>query len=425
MRPLLRSLLPFLLLLAAGCGNGTLGDIWHSFPEEVFNPPSDGGGGGGGGGGGVTLEEVAGLAGGQNVTGTVKNIALATVAGETFAFLAAGTDGCHVVDVTAPDLVTGSSYVTTIRPSALTVAPAELAGGRVDAVAVVDNTFLVCVAVTAAVPNCVSVFNLQTLIPAATSSTADLSASFIPPTTPGTDLIAVTGDSMGKGGGVAGVAGSFYVATGSKLASAKIELTGVPPALTWTLGADVPLGTPAFTSVTDVTVGTAVGATAIFASGKRDDGKFAVALTAPGVPVAVSTVVESEVQRVIDDFVSTAGNYPLDLAFDVLNLYVTGNDEVFVYSVSSGSLQLVSTISSTGSKTISVAGGSSAFAVGAGDAIRVGTNVLGQARVTGAHTFPSTYTVRGVAVRSTNEGAFFLACAGTGGLRILRVPSGP
>jgi len=422
MRPLLRSLLPSLLLLAAGCGNGTLGDIWHSFPEGVFNP--DQGGGGGGGGGGVTLEEVASLAGGQKVTGTVKNIALATIGGETFAFLAAGTDGCHVVDVTAPDLVTAKSYVTTIRPSVLTVAPAELAGGRVDAVAVVDNTFLVCVAVNAGAANCVSVFNLQLLIPAATSSTADLSASFIPPTTPGTDAIVVTGDMSGKGGGVAGVTGTIYVATGTKLASAKIDISAAP-ALTWTLGADVSLGTPAFTTVTDVTVGTAVGATAIFASGKRDDGKFAVAITTPGAPSAVSTVVDSEVQKVIDDFVTTEGTYPLDLAFDVLNLYVTGNNEVFVYGVSTGSLQLTSTISSTGSKTISVAGGSSAFAVGAGDAVRIGTNVIGQARVTGSLTFPGTFTVRGVAIRSTSEGAFFLACAGTGGLRILRVPSAP
>ncbi len=420
MRPLLRSLLPLLVLAAAGCGNGTLGDVWHSFPEEVFNPPDDGGGGGGGGG--ITLEEVAALAGGQGITGTVKNIALANVAGETFAFLAAGTDGCHVVDVTSPDLVNSGSYVTTIRPSVLT-APAEIAGGRVDTVAVVDNTFLVCVAVSPTAANCVSVFNLPALIAAATSSTADLSIAFIPPTTPGTDAIAVTGDSLGKGGGVAGTTGAFFVATGTQLAAAKIALSGT--GLTWTLDPPISLGTPAFTTVTDVAVGAAAGVTAVFASGKRADGEFAVATVTPGTGIAVSTVVDSEVQRVIDDFVSTGGNYPLDLAFDALTLYVTANNEVFVFGVTPAGLSLTSTISSTGSKTIAVGAGSGSFAVGAGDAVRVGTSALGQARVTGSLTFPGTYTIRGVAIRSTSEGLFFLACAGTGGLRVLQVPSAP
>jgi hypothetical protein len=427
MRPLLRSLLPFLLLLA-GCGNGTLGDIWDSFPEEAFNPPDDGGGGGGGGGGGVTLEEIAAIAAGQGVSGTVKNIALATVGSETFAFLAAGTDGCHVVDVTSPDLVTSTSYVTTIRQSVLTL-PVEIAGGRVDAVAVVDNTFLVCVAVVAgATPttNCVTVFTLPTLIAAATSSTADLSAAIVLPTTPGTDLIAVTGDSLGKGGGAAGVNGNFLVATGTALTAAKIEATGTPPTLTWTLQAAPNLGTPAFTTVTDVAVGAAGGLTAVFASGKRADGEFAVSSTTLGTPLpGVQTVIESEVQRVIDDFVSTAGNYPLDLAFDALTLYVTANNEVFVYNVSTSTtgLSLVSTVSSTGTSTIAVGAGSGAFVVGAGDTVRSGASALGQARLTGSLAFPGTFTMRGVATRSTPEGLFFLACAGTGGLRILQVPS--
>lgn len=429
MRPLLRSLLPFLVLLAAGCGNGTLGDIWDALPEQAFNP-DDGGGGGGGGGGGATLEEVAAIAGSQGVIGTVKNIALATVGSETFAFLAAGPDGCHVIDVTSPDLVASNSYVTTIRPLVL-AAPAALAGGRVDAVAVVDNAALVCVAVVPGTStNCVTVFNLPALIAAATSSTADLSAAFVPPTTPGTDLIAVTGDSLGKGGGVAGVNGNFLVATGTALVAAKIEVTGAPPALSWTLQAAPGLGTPAFTSVTDVAVGSAGGVTAIFASGKRSDGEFAVSSTSLGSPLpGVQTVIDSEVQRVIDDFVSTAGNYPLDLAFDALTLYVTANNEVFVYTVSTTStgLSLVSTVSNTGSSTIAVGAGSGSFVIGAGDTVRVGTAALGQARLTGSRKFPGTYTMRGVATRATPEGLFFLACAGTGGLRILKVaaPTGP
>jgi hypothetical protein len=419
MRPLLRSLLPFLLLVVSSCGNGTLGDIWESFPDEVFNPPDDGGGGGGGGGG-ITLEEVAAIAGGQGVIGTVKNIALATIGGKTYAFLAAGTDGCHVVDVTEPENLEPSSYITTIRPLVLTT-PAELAGGRVDSVGVVTNTYLVCVAVNAAVPNCVTVFNLQTLIDAATSSTADLSTAFVPPTTPGTDAIAVAGDTVSKGGGVAGVLGEFFVATGTKLASARIELTG-----TWTLvSADVSLGTPAFTTVTDVAATSISGLTVVFASGKRVDGEFAV--VSLGAGTAISTVVDSEVQRIVDDPISTAGNYPLDLAVDAaLNLFVTGNDEVFVYGITP-TLSLASTVSSTGGETIAVGATAGSFIVGAGDSVRVGSNALGQARLTGSLTFPGTYTIRGVAIRSTSTGVFFLACAGTGGLRVLQVPgaSGP
>ncbi len=425
MRPLLRGLLPFLLFALTGCGNGTLADIWDSFPEEAFNPPGDGGGGGGGGGG-ATLEEIAAIAGGQGVTGTVTNISLATVAGETFAFLSAGAEGCHVVDVTAPDLLNAQSYVTTIRPAALT-APAEIAGGRVDATAVVDGTYLVCIAVAPAAPNAVSVFHIPTLINAASASPpTDISAAFVPPATPGTDAIVVTGDPLGKGGGVSGAGGQFFVATGTAVARGAV--TGTPPAAGWTLvTAALDLGTPAFTTVTDVVVN---ATTAVYASGKRSDGKFGFAVLAnPVIPIPQPpTFVEvlGTIQSVADSTIAAAGNYPLDLAIDTLNLYVTGNNELLVYNATNPFLPaLVTTVTSTGSKTIAVAGSGGAFAVGAGDAVRVGTNLLGQARVTGSLTFPGTYTIRGVAIRSTAEGIFFLVCAGTGGMRVVRTPSTP
>jgi hypothetical protein len=419
MRPLLRSLLPFLLLALSGCGNGTLADIWDSFPEEAFNPPDDGGEGGGGGGG-VTLTEVAALAGGQGVTGTVKNIALATVAGDTYAFLAAGPDGCHIVDVTAPDLVSAGSYVTTIRPSALT-APAEIAGGSVDAIAIVDGTYLVCVAVAPAATNSVSVFHIPTLITAATASPpTDISAAFVMP--PATGIV-ITGDVTGKGGGVSGAGGMFFVATGTALAHAGVA--GTPPLAGWTvITASVGLGTPAFTTVTDVVVNQT---TAVYASGKRSDGKFGFAVLAnPTLPIpSPPTFVEvlGAIQSVADASIAAPGNYPLDLGLDTLNLYVTGNNEVLVYNATNPfAPALVTTLASTGSRTISVSGSGGAFAIGAGDAVRAGTNLLGQARVTGSLSFPGTYTVRGVAIRSTSEGVFLLVCAGTGGLRVVEVP---
>jgi hypothetical protein len=412
-RPRRRALLALALCAAlAGCGNGTLADIWDSFPEEAFNPPGDDGGGGGGGGG-VSLTEVAALAGGQGVTGTVKNIALATVSSDTYAFLAAGTDGCHIVDVTNPDLINAQSVLATIPGP-------TVAGAKVDALAVVDGVFLVCVAVAPGAPNAVTVFHLPTLISAA-SSGMPLSGAVIPPAGM-TDAIAVPGDMAGKGGGVSGAGGAFFVATGTALAHAMI--TGAPPAGTWTLvSASLPLGTPGFTNVTDVAAQT----TAVYASGKRTDGQFGlVVIPHPSVPLPQPPVfiqVDSEVQRVIDDFISTAGNYPLDLAIDTLSLYVTGNAELFVFNITNPFLPaLTATVPSTGSKTIAVAGGTGVFAVGAGDAVRAGTNVLGQARIIGSLTVSSTFTIRGVAIRSTDDGVFALVCAGTGGIRVVEIP---
>ncbi len=422
MRPLLRGLLPLLILGIAGCGNGTLADIWDSFPEEAFNPPDDGGGGGGGGGGGITLEEVAAIAGGQGVTGTVKNIVLAEVSSETFAFLAAGVDGCHIVDVTEPDLVNASSYVSTIRP--LVLPTATLAGGRVDGVAVVDGTYLVCMAVAPGATNCISVFHLQTLIPLAKiSSVTDLSPSFVPPAT-AADAIVVAGSTVGKGGAVSGAGGMFFVATGTALAQAGVS--GTPPAAGWTVvNPSLGLGTTGFSTVTDVAVNQT---TSIYVSGQRTDGKFGfAALANPAVPIPVEPAfveVSGAIQSVADDSIAGPGNYPLDIAVDALSLYVTGNNEVFVYAITPISLTpaLATTVTSTGSKTIAVSGSGGAFAIGAGNTVRAGTNLLGQARVTGSLAFPNTFTIRGVAIRSTDAGVFLLVCAGTGGLRVVQVP---
>ena len=142
------------LFLAVPACSGNIGDVFSIFPREAFD---DGGGTGGGDGGGgppapFIPADIGGLAGGQGVTGEVRNIAIATVGFRTYAFLAAGTDGIHVVDMTEPDLVSDNSFVTTVNSSTLT-APAALAGGAVHDLTVVDNTFLVCIAVGTGAPN--------------------------------------------------------------------------------------------------------------------------------------------------------------------------------------------------------------------------------------------------------------------------------
>jgi hypothetical protein len=184
------------------------------------------------------------------------------------------------------------------------------------------------------------------------------------------------------------------------------------------------LGTTGFTSVTDVTVNQTF---AIYASGQRTDSKFGLAVLghpALGtVPTPVFIEVQSEVQRIADDFVAGPGNYPLDLTLDTLTLYVTGNNEIFVYNASPlVPPTLATTVANSGSKTIATASGGGVFVVGAGDAVRAGTSVLGAAAITGSLTFPGTFTIRGVAVRSTDAGTFALVCAGNGGLRVVQIP---
>ena len=164
------SLLLILTILPA-CG-GDIGALFDAFPPEAFQP--DGGAGGeipdipGGPGGTFRALEVGFLEAAQGVTGDVRNIALAQVGTQNLAFLAAGANGVHMVDTTQPELINSSDYITTIRDSVLT-APAMISGGRVDAIAVVDNTYLVCVAIGSGATDAVTVFHIPTLIMAATS----------------------------------------------------------------------------------------------------------------------------------------------------------------------------------------------------------------------------------------------------------------
>jgi len=106
-------LLVLALLATAGCGNGNIGDLFSIFPKEAFEGDGDIPGDGE-----IPLPfqpgEIGLLASGQGVTGDVRNIALATQSGLTYAFLAAGTDGFHVADVTLPDLINTDSYVANV-----------------------------------------------------------------------------------------------------------------------------------------------------------------------------------------------------------------------------------------------------------------------------------------------------------------------
>ena len=178
----MRTLPILLFLITLPACDANIGDLFGVFPADVFQPETPDGGGPipPDGGGGFRAEEVAFLEAAQGVTGDVRNIALAQVGIVSLAFLTAGTDGVHMVDVTQPELVNSGDFLTTIHDSVLTAPPAAIAGGRVDALAVVDNTYLICLAVGSGAPNAVTVFHIPTLLSSATSPVADLSAAFVP-----------------------------------------------------------------------------------------------------------------------------------------------------------------------------------------------------------------------------------------------------
>ena len=409
---------PVLLILAllatAGCGNGNIGDLFSIFPKEAFEGDGDIPGDGE-----IPLPfqpgETGLLASGQGVTGDVRNIALATQSGLTYAFLAAGTDGFHVADVTLPDLINTDSYVANVRNGAGGV---TIAGVAVHDLTVVDNRFLICIAVSASAPNAVTVFDLDLLIPAVLANpTADLSATIIPPA-PAT-AIAVPG-AGGKGGGVSGSTASFFVATGTGLVGAAIDAT-IP---TWVVSPVQPdFGATNPATITDVLVN---GNTALYATGTNTAGDFGLfVMPHPALPIPSTPafqLVQGNFQSVVDNHVTGPGTYPLDLASNGLNLYLSGVDEILVYSITNPlGPALLSNIKQTGPNTITVAAEGVTFTAGADDALVIGSNVLGQTVVTGEVSFPTTFTIRGVAMRTTDVGSFAFCCAGTSGMRVVQL----
>ncbi len=425
----MRALFLLFFLASLPACSGTVGDLFGVFPADVFQPEDPGGGDPGipPGGGGFTATEIGFLEAAQGVTGDVRNIALAQVGVLSVAFLTAGTDGVHMVDVTQPELVNSSDFITTIHDSVLT-APAAIAGGRVDALAVVDNTYLICVAVGSGAPNAVSVFHIPTLIGLATSPVADLSAAFVPKTL-GPD-IAVPGVA-GKGGGVSGQGGAFAVATGGAELGLAVIVPGTPG--TWTSGtAFVSAAAPKVDNFVDVLF-TLNG---VFASVKSDAtfGVISLALTG-SAPPALTAITPGAVDVEdparggnFDSLINSPttvpgpGNYPMDLTLDVFSLLVTGDDQIRIFNVTNPALTTPpSVLDGTGDGTISVDGSGGFFAVGARDVVRVYTSLGGAPQLVAQVLFTTAnLRIRGVALTSSAAGRFVLACGGTRGLRIIQ-----
>ena len=206
----MRIFLVLFIALAPAC-NGNIGDLFSLFPASAFQPDQPDNPDGGLPGGSLSAEEVAFMAAAQGVTGDIRNIAITVQAGQSIAFLSAGDAGFHIVDVTDPENLNSSSLLATIDDSVLLDAAASIAGGQVDNLGIVDNTYLVCIAVASGAANAVTVFHIPTLLSLAAASSNDYSTAFVP----GTGDIAVDGTPADNAGGVDGASGIFLVATGT------------------------------------------------------------------------------------------------------------------------------------------------------------------------------------------------------------------
>jgi hypothetical protein len=419
----MRSLLLTLVLVAVpGCGNGNIGDLFSIFPPEAFNPDTgqgDDGGIPGLPGAGGTAEEVGFIEAAQGVDGDVRNIAVAQFGSDTYAFLSAGIGGMHVVRTTEPERV-NSNHVATIEP-------ATLNGNRCDTLAVIDNTYVVCVAVGTAAPMAVTVFHIPTLINAGIAG-GDVTTSLAPHA--GGPDIAVPGID-GNGGGVSGIASTFAIATGGPELGIGLITTGSPGS--WISG-------PALTSPADPKVDNFIDVTltltGLFASVKSDDIFGVILATVQGTPPNVTISIQTpqpidmeqpssnnaNIDNVIARDVVGPGNYPLDLHFDALQLYVTGDRDVRVFAATSPSSLGQPLIVENGIvDTIAVDALSGNFAIGQSTQLQVWSVLSGTPVRVVNFTFSGiNIRCRGVKLTSSRFGNFVLCCAGERGLRVVR-----
>jgi hypothetical protein len=411
-------ILPGLLLVLAllpAC-SGNLADLFAAFPSDAFGdgdgtipddgtqPPP--------GPGQFVPEEVGFLESAQGVTGDVRNVVTAQVGASIYAFASAGTEGVHVVDVTEPERINTTSYLITVSDAVLTD-PARIEGGRVDTLAVMDNAYLVCVAVGDDTENAVTVFHIATLIDRAMTSPSDLSEALVPRSD--AEIIVVPGTADGKAGGVSGATSVFFVATGGAELGAGLITPGTPG--TWR-------ALPPFTSDTSPRIDQFLD---VRVKGFNVYGIVAAGLSGNPPTTAVTTqdiveVPSTGLDALAGSSVSGPGNYPLDLAVEESTLFVTGDDAVEIFSITNPATPSIGApVTGTGSDTIAVASSSSFFAVGAGDGVSVySTLVSPPVRAAQVELTASLTVIRGVAMLSSASGRFVVCCAGERGLRFVQ-----
>ena len=325
----MRILLVLSLALVPAC-NGNIGDLFSLFPASAFAPDEGEGDGNGTPPGTFQPEEVAFLQAAQGVTGNIRNIATANVAGKTLAFLSAGVDGVHLVDASVPEDMNATSYITTIDDDVLDDAAAEIAGGRVDALAVVDNTYLVCVAVGSGSANAVTLFHIPTLVDLAVDEAADLSGAFVP----GTGAIAVDGTPEGNAGGASGASGLFAIATGGAELGLGSITSGVPG--TWAALPPVTSTAPQVDRFLKVVFNFPVAYATVAVGDEVRLATLAVTVApTPGIGVVGELDPLTGAFAALDsNNGSEPGTFVADLALDgANNLYVSGLDDIRTYSL--------------------------------------------------------------------------------------------
>jgi len=411
----MRILLVLGLVLFPAC-NGNIGDLFSLFPASAFAPDEGDGDGDTRPPGSFEPTEVAFLEAAQGVTGNVRNIATASVAGQTLVFLSAGVDGVHLLDATVPESMNSSSYITTISDDVLT-GSASIAGGRVDEVAVVDNTFLICVAVGSGAANAVTVFHIPTLVDLAVSETADLSGAY----TPGTGSIAVPGTASGNAGGATGASGIFAVATGgAELGVGSLSATPAPG--TWTALPPVTSDTPRVDRFLRVVFNFPVA----YATVAVDDDVKLATLAISAVPPGI--VVTGDLDPLTGGFAAMDGNngsapgtFVAGPALDgANNLFVSGQNDIRTYSLAAPQDPLEGNpIFAAGIAIGGITATPGFVAVGDGGTLRV------TALVGGVNTPVVALSTTGrryfdVEFATSASGRFVLACAEERGLRVIQ-----
>ncbi|MHC4954099.1 MAG: hypothetical protein ACYTGZ_09430 [Planctomycetota bacterium] len=419
MRQLSKRILIGLSLAVLAACNGNIGDLFSIFPASAFAPEEEPGDGGDGGTPPGSFEplEVDFLEEAQGVTGNIRNIATANVAGLSLAFLSAGVDGVHMVNVSIPDALDSGSLITTIDDDVLDSAEASIAGGRVDDVAVVDNTYLVCLAVGSGADNAVTVFHIPTLIDRATSSAADLSDAFVP----GTGDIAADGTPSGNGGGITGASSLFLVATGGDELGAGFITTGVPG--TWAALPPVTSSAPQIDNFLKVEF-LFPAAYATVAVG--DDVRLATLTVNLSIPPSVS--VSGDLDPITGTFSSMdsnngseAGTFVAGPALDGAgNLFVSGQDDIRTYSLAVPTNPAEGTpLFSAGISIGGIAATPGFVSVGDGATLRV-TGLLGGVSSEIAAVSATGRRYFDVAFATGASGRFVLACADNRGLRVIQ-----
>ena len=418
---MIRRLLPLLLGVLAAC-TGNIGDLFSAFPASAFAPEGEGGGGGLPPGA-FQAREVGFLSTAQGVTGNVRNIAVANIGAQRIGFLSAATVGFHVVDLTEPDNILPVDKLATVSDAVLDGMPALLAGGAVDDVAVIDNTYLVCIAVGRSVSNSVTVFHIPTLLDRIATSPGDLSDAYVP----GTGNIAVDGTPQGHAGGVSGASiipgqpNVFVVATGGSELGIGVITPGTPG--TWAAAAPLVSTSPAIDRFLDVEFGQAAAYAVV-----AEDGGIALATLGIQLTTPPSVTVVGATQPLTGGFSSLdnsaaafAGTFPATLARDATGtLYVSEQNGIRIYALDSPTAPIEkSQIFSAG---FDIAG----LAASQGFLARTnGANLTVYASLAGTTAPVSSFDAAGrrnlgVSLASDSSGSYAFVCTNNNGLRIIQ-----